>query len=275
MNLILFHDISEYQGLYNMDADDSPLIEMRVSGYFYGSKLPFLDKQATRNYNNAIRLAKIPILYHFAGGADPRAEAEYFINVACSPLSNGDIYELDYELHDSMGPPADPDAWCRAFADRVFELTGKYPVFYTYTSLFLQHGGFPKTMEVCSLIIADYRYTPDQDVPAGHQYIAHQYTDTPVDTNALFIDLDTLRKYAYDGNQPTPPPQPVPQPAPAPTPVPDPPAPAPTPTPIPTPTPAPVPPDPVQPSIDKRLNVLEKFMRAIKALFAKIGIRFE
>lgn len=197
MSDFLFHDISYAQGLYNMDTDPNPAIEMKMSGYYYGSKQPYLDVQANRNYANAIRLGKVPILYHFAGGADPIAEANYFITVACAPLAKGDIYELDYELNDSMAPPSDPDSWCRSFADRVKELTGVYPLFYIYTSLFLQHNKFPKTMEVCSLIIADYRYTPDQDVPCGHPYIIQQYTDTPLDTNASFISLDVLKEYAY------------------------------------------------------------------------------
>lgn len=237
MSDFTFHDISYAQGKYNMDADPSPVVEIKMSGFYYGSKLPYLDVQANNNYGNAIRLNKVPLLYHFAGGADPRAEAEYFINVACSPLADGDIYELDYELNDSMNPPADPDSWCRGFADRVKELTGVYPLFYTYTSLLNQHG-FQKTLEVCSLIQANYAVSPDADIP-GPPYIIQQYTDTPVDTNASFIPLETLKKYARN-SQPAPQPTPEPTPTPAPTPTPDP-VPTPEPTPIPDPVPAPDP----------------------------------
>lgn len=203
MSNFLFHDISYAQGLYNMDTDPYPAIEMKMSGFYYGSKQPYLDVQANRNYGNAIRLGKVPILYHFAGGADPVAEANYFITVACAPLAKGDIYELDYELNDSMAPPSDPDSWCRAFADRVKELTGVYPLFYTYTYLLNQHGNFPKTLEVCGLIQANYVISPEADIP-GPPYIVQQYTDTPIDTNASFISLDTLKKYAYGYTEPIP-----------------------------------------------------------------------
>jgi len=224
-----FHDISYAQGRYNMDADSAPVVEMKMSGFFYGSKTPYMDVQATTNYGNAIRLNKTPICYHYAGGANPVTEAEYFVK-AVSPLADGDIYELDYELTAEMGPPADPDSWCRAFADRVKELTGAYPLLYTNTLIFLANNKFPKTMEVCGLIIADYRFTPDQDVPCGHPYIIHQFTDSPLDTNACFVSLDVLKKYARGANQPvitvvpqpiTPAPQPapLPEPTPAPTPV--------------------------------------------------------
>lgn len=251
MNYITFHDISYAQGLYNMAADPSPIVEMKMTGYYYGSKTPYADVQAARNYANAKQFEKIPILYHFAGGGDPTAEADYFVNVGASPLADGDIYELDYELTADMGPPADPDTWCRTFADRVKARTGVYPLFYTYRALFNEHGGFPKTTEVCGLIIADYVTSPDATVPINHPYIIQQYTDSPIDTNALFIPIDTLKKYARGGNN-APAPQPTPAPAPDPTPAPTPdPTPSPTPTPSPSPEPTPDPsptPSPSQPS---------------------------
>lgn len=232
MNYVTFHDISYAQGKYNMDTDPSPVVEIKMSGFYYGSKQPYLDVQASNNYTNAVRLNKIPILYHYAGGGDPVAEANYFINTACSPLAEGDIYELDYELTDDMGPPVDPDGWCRTFADKVKEITGVYPLLYTNTSTFLRYGKFPRTMEVCALMIADYRYTPDQDVPCGHPYVVHQFTDSPIDTNALFISLDTLKQYGHHApvaeSVPVPPVLPVPPVVPA-----EPPVPVPTPNPDP------------------------------------------
>ncbi len=270
-----FHDISYANGKYNMDGDPSPIVEMKMTGYYYGSKTPYTDVQGATNYSNAIRTGKIPILYHFAGGADPVAEADYFINTGAMPFANGDIYELDYELTDDMGPPADPDGWCRSFADRVKERSGVYPLLYINTSTFLRYNKFPRTMEVCALIIADYRYTPDQDVPCDHPYIIHQYTDTPLDTNACFIDLDTLRKYAYGYQEQAPTP-----PAPTPNPVPTPPAPAPDPIP-PSPAPPEVPPSnpppienpPVESPPVPQDPQVGWLVRAIKAILRFLHIR--
>lgn len=284
-NYVTFHDISYAQGLYNMAADPSPIVEMKMTGYYYGSKTPYTDVQAVRNYSDAKQYNKIPLLYHFAGGADPTAEADYFVNVGASPLAAGDIYELDYELTADMGAPADPDTWCRTFVDRVKARTGVYPIFYTYRALFNQYGGFPKTMEVCSLIIADYVTSLDATVPINHPYIIQQYTDSPIDTNALFIPIDTLRKYAYGNTsvpapQPTPDPTPQPQPTPTPDPTPDP-TPAPTPdpspdptgtdsptpepTPDPTPTPNPTPkPNPVSHWYDGIVNWFLSLLKELK-----------
>jgi hypothetical protein len=234
--MITFHDISYAQGAYNMDADPSPIVFMKMSGFYYGSKQGYYDAQAARNYNNAVRLGKVRGLYHFAGGSDPVVEADYFVG-ACSPLADGDILILDYELTASMNPPADPAGWCLRFVERVKERTGKYPLFYTYSSMLNQYG-FDAVLDRCGLWIANYAVSPEGTVPThGRPYIIHQFQGSPIDTNACFISLETLKKYAYSAPVATPPPAPVPATAPAPITDVTPPAPAPTPAPTPSPVP--------------------------------------
>lgn len=243
MTDIRFHDISYAQGAYNMDTDPNPIIFMRMSYFGYGDKKGHYDDQASSNYNNAIRTGKLPGLYHFAGGGDPRTEAEFFV-AACSPLANGDLLILDYELTASMSPPADPSAWCLAFVERVKELTGKYPLFYTYYAMLKQYG-FAEVLKRCGLWVAHYGVAPEDNIPNCPNYIIHQFQGSPIDTNACFIPLETLRKYAFEANVPQP--EPVTPPA---TPVPDPVV-TPTPEPTPDPTPDPVvdPPKPTEPEI--------------------------
>lgn len=237
-----------------MDADPNPVVFMKMSGFYYGSKAGYYDQQASRNYNNAIRLGKVPGLYHFAGGGDPIAEADWFIG-ACSPLAEGDIMILDYELTGSMNPPADPAEWCWQFVNRVHERTGTWPLFYTYTSMLNQYG-FNKVLQQCGLWLADYRYRPEDDIPGVPPYIIHQFQGSPLDTNACFIPLDVLKRYSYHvpvapspevphtpetpppAPEPVPPTQPdipdtkPPEPTPTPEPTPEPPVPTPTPTPV-------------------------------------------
>lgn len=245
---IQFHDISYAQGQYNMDADPAPLIFMKMSGFYYGSKVGYYDAQAARNYNNAVRLGKVPGLYHFAGGGDPVAEADFFIG-ACSPLAENDVLILDYELGADMNPPANPAAWCEAFVNRVHERTGVWPLFYTYSSMLRQYG-FDAVLRNCGLWIADYTVSPDGTVnTGGRPYIAHQFQGSPIDTNALFISIETLKKYGYHAPKPAPVPVPVPVSQP---PKEDPHVPQPTPTPPPEPVPAPTPepPKPENPPAD-------------------------
>lgn len=248
-----------------MDADPSPIVFMKMSGFYYGSKVGYFDAQASRNYNNAIRLGKVPGLYHFAGGGNPVAEADYFIG-ACSPLAEGDVLILDYELTASMSPPADPNGWCETFVNHVHEVTGIWPIFYTYTSM-LQQYGFKGVLKNCGLWLADYRYSPAQDIPGVPPYIIHQYQGSPLDTNACFISLDALKKYGYHA------------PA-APTTVPHTPE-----TPPPTPEPVPTPPDipdttptepPLPSDVDKENNsLLKQILALLQGLVDKISSIFK
>lgn len=255
---IRFHDISYAQGQYNMDADPSPIVFMKMSGFYYGSKQPYYDNQAARNYNNATRTKKVSGLYHFAGGADPVTEADFFVG-ACSPLAEGDILILDYELTADMAPPANPVDWCLRFANRVHERTGVWPLFYTYRAL-LNSYDFSPVLANCGLWIADYTVPPEGTVNTkGHPYIIHQYQGSPIDTNACFIELDALRKYGYKAVQPQPAPLPIPPPAPLPLPEP-------------TPTPQPEPPS----DIDLENNsLLKQILALLQGLISKFTSIFK
>jgi hypothetical protein len=268
MSYETFHDVSYAQGQYNMDGDPGRVIGIKMSGYYYGSKQPYYDVQAARNYNNAIRLGKVPILYHFAGGADPIAEADFFVG-ACSPLAHGDILALDYELTAGMNPPSNPNDWCLKFVERVKERSGKYPLFYCNTSQQKQYG-FSEVLKRCGFWQANYAVSPSADIAGSPPYIIQQFQGSPLDTNALFIPLDALKKYGYEDVQPqpapsTPPPTPAPQPQPQPSP-------APTPGPTPTPTPEPIPPSapPDSPLDVENNNLLKQILSLLQGLIAKI-----
>lgn len=199
--MILFKDISQWQGNYNMAGDGAPVIGIKMSG---GDAGLYYDSKASQNYNNAVNAGKVVIGYHFAGGTDPVAEADFFVR-AMSPLAENDVLCLDWEVHH-----ATPVQWCVSFMNRVHDKTGVWPLIYMNTSTCTSYDWSP-VLKNCALWIADYRFTPSQNVPCGHPYIAHQYTSTPLDTDALFIDIPTLKKYGYHA--------PV-APAPAPVPVP-------------------------------------------------------
>jgi hypothetical protein len=233
-----------------MDANGDPLIFMKVSG---GDAGLYYDSQASRNYNNAVRLGKVAGLYHFAGGTDPIGEADFFIR-ACSPLAENDVLILDWEVNHPT-----PVEWCRQFAQHVHDKTGVWVIIYMNTSTCNAHDWSP-VFANCALWIADYRFTPDQDVPCHHPYIAHQYTSAGgLDRDALFIDIPTLKKFGYHKPVVTPTPVPVPTPEPTPEPPTVPPV---VTLPEPTPPVVVVPPvEPTKPSLwDAILSVFKKFV---------------
>lgn len=257
MSYTTFHDISQYQGDYN---DDNPVIGIKMSG---GDAGLYYDSRASINYQRAANAGKAIIGYHFAGGTDPIAEADFFIR-GMSPLAENDVLCLDWEVANP-----DPVGWCLSFVNHIHDVTGVWPLIYMNTSTCTTHDWSP-VLNNCGLWIADYRYSPDDTVPCNHPYIIHQYTSTPLDTDALFLDIPTLQQYGYHAGQPVPEPAPAPEPPTTnnPTPPPSPEIPEPTPTPS-EPTPKPgqgtAKPTPVTTPVKSQDNWLVRFLRAIFA----------
>lgn len=230
MDYLPFKDISYAQGQWDMDTDTDPAVAMKASGFYTGSKLPYLDDQLVRNYADAIRLGKVPIMYHFAGGSDVATEAAYFI-AAIHPLAEGDCYALDWEIEVD-----DPVGWCLTFLTKVHDATGVWPWIYMDRD---RRGRFDwsSVLAVSGLWIAAPDVSFDDDIPGVGVYIAQQGPIVNgVDTDAAFMTLAQLKDYAYHApNEPQPSPESQPEPTPAP---------APTSEPVPSPEAAPTPPVP-------------------------------
>lgn len=213
-------DVSKYQGDINWSLVKAPIAIIRMS---YGDIGLGFDPKANRNYYAAKAAGKAVGMYHFAGGGDPIAEADFFLK-ACSPLEENDVMILDWEV-----PHADPDAWCAAFINRIKERTGNTPMMYMNTSTENSISWDKTRATGAGLWVADYRYGPDADVPIRHWpfYAMHQYTSdgaepgvgSRVDVNEFFGDIAQWNKYGWHNQEPTPSaPNPVPvepaQPAP-------------------------------------------------------------
>jgi hypothetical protein len=244
-----------------MDTDSDPAVAMKASGFYTVSKQPYLDAQLTRNYADAIRLGKVPILYHFAGGADPTAEANYFIE-ALKPLAEGDVYALDWEID-----VADPVNWVHTFVSRVHEVTGVWPLVYMDISRANSFDWAP-VFNNCGYWCAAPSFGFDATLPVKYPQVAQQGPIVNgVDTDAFFGTVEELKKYGYHAPA-TPAPQPAPAPAPEPvvepTPVVEPPVVEPTPAPVVTPNTPPV--VVVSPPIHK-LSLLERLIAFIKLIF--------
>lgn len=238
--MIPFKDISYAQGAWNMDTDSDPIVAMKASGAYTVSKVPYLDTQLVRNYADAIRLGKVPILYHFAGGGDPNTEAAYFI-AAIHPLAEGDVYALDWEVE-----YPDPVGWVNTFVDKVHAATGAYPLVYMDIDR-LNRFDWTSVFAKCPLWCAAPSFGWNDTLPVKYVVSAQQGpVVNGVDTDMWFGTLEGIKKCAYHVPQAQPPaPQPTPQPAPTPPPT------SPTPQPLPPPTAPPpviVPPQPPTPT---------------------------
>lgn len=230
--MLPFKDISYAQGAFNMDTDSDPIVAMKASGDDAGL---YLDSQLVRNYADAIRLGKVPILYHFAGGGDPVTEANYFI-AAVSPYAVGDVYALDWEVN-----VASPVEWVNTFVTHFHAVVGAWPLVYMDISR-REGSDWSPVLNNCGLWIAAPSFAFTDDIPGIGVYVAQQGPIVNgVDTDMWFGTIAQLKAYGYHTPAATPPPPPVNPPEPTPVP--------PTPVPDPTPVdPVPVNPDPSTPT---------------------------
>lgn len=188
--MILFKDISQWNSAYNMAANPDPAIAIKMSG---GDAGLYFDSKASLNYANASHAGKVIIGYHFAGGTDPVAEADFFVR-SMSPLAENDILCLDWEVH-----PAgkDPVQWCLSFVNRVHEKTGLWCWVYMNMSTANAYDWSP-VFKNCGYWCAAPSYSFNATLPVKYPQIAQQGPIVNgLDTDAFFGSLDQLKKYGY------------------------------------------------------------------------------
>lgn len=114
-------DIASYQaGLDTSNIEADFVIVKVTQGISYTN--PALDQQVRR----ARQAGKLIALYHYANGADPIAEANYFLDVA-KPYINNAALILDYESPaNQIWYPQGAYKWL----DYVKKQTGKVPLIY-------------------------------------------------------------------------------------------------------------------------------------------------
>lgn len=247
MSYIEAVDVSQWQGDINWGAVSAPIAIIKMSG---GDNGLYFDSKANANYYNAVAAGKAVGCYHFAGGTDPIAEADFFIK-ACTPLAQNDVLVLDWEISNP-----DPVGWCAQFVNHVHDRTGVWPLIYMNASTADSHDWTP-VFQNCGLWVAAWNNDPNGPAVTPHTYVMHQYSNAGTLPNGSRVDLDAwygsveqFHKYGYQTSQPAPAPAPAPapEPTPAPVPVPEPtPSPTPEPNPVPTPSPTPNPPLPTPP----------------------------
>lgn len=257
MAFLNFIDVSRWQGDINWPAVKNAGIQGAIVKISGGDAGLYYDPKASQNYYACKGVGLLIGGYHFAGHADPVAEANFFVE-GMKPFAENDVFVLDYD-----SDTGDAVSWVQAFVNRVHDLTGVWCIVYVNGSTRNAHDWSPVAAN-CGFWIAWYGKDPNQDLPVNGIYVMHQYTSAGhvagiagnVDEDAVYMTPEQFDKYGYHAPvapviPPVPvilPTAPVPQPAPVetsppaapPAPV-EPPKPASVPEPISIPTPAPKP----------------------------------
>ena len=211
--MIAAKDISRYQGSWSDTGE--PIYMIKMSG---GDAGLYMDSDAATNYDQSVSHGKAVGGYHFAGGTDPVAEANYFMQ-AMKPLAENDVYALDWEVSNP-----DPVGWCNTFVTHVHDTIGVWPLIYMNLSTLNTYNWSP-VLTNCGLWLADWNGNPSGTVNTSHTYVMQQYSDGPnYDHDSWFGTIDEFKAYGWHipvapaPAPPTPPPAPVPTPEPTPPP---------------------------------------------------------
>ncbi|MCI9380828.1 MAG: LysM peptidoglycan-binding domain-containing protein [Dorea sp.] len=190
----------------------------------------YLNPYCGENLRQAEGQGKKLGVYHFAGGGNPNAEAEYFVENVKNCIGKA-ILVLDWEIQNA----SNGTEWAKSWLDRVYALTRVKPLIYMSNHLV-------NSLNWSEVAAAGYRlwnayyfnygtpmgYRPDAPLPerlgAWGTAVLYQYTsEGNLEGYSGYLDLDVFYgtpgdwdAYARieDGSQPNPAPAPEPQPDP-------------------------------------------------------------
>lgn len=213
-------DISSYQSGIDLTVVPCDFVIIKAT-----QGAGYVNPDCDRAYQQAKRAGKLRGTYHYVGGGNAVAEADYYINNIKGYLKDG-LLAIDWEAEQNSA--WGNEAYLEQLVRRVIERTGVKPLIYSMASRYVQVAAVAKKLD-CGLWIAEYA---DMN-PTGYQ--AHpwregayacairQYTSTgrlngwggDLDLNIAYMTRDQWAKYVNPGGKPAAAPAPS-KPAPAP-----------------------------------------------------------
>lgn len=184
----------------------------------------YINPDCDRAYQQAKRAGKLRGTYHYVGGGNAVAEADYYINNIKGYIKDG-LLAIDWEAEQNSA--WGNEAYLEQLVRRVIERTGIKPLIYSMASRYAQVAAVAKRLD-CGLWIAEYA---DMN-PTGYQ--AHpwregayacairQYASTGrlngwggnLDLNIAYMTREQWAKYVNPGGKPAAAPaKPAPAPA--------------------------------------------------------------
>ena len=159
----------------------------------------YVNPKCNHQWDLAGQLGKKRGLYHYAGGGNPVAEAQYFINNIKNYVGQG-MLVIDWEGYQNSA--WGNTNWVRQFVDEVHRLTGVWPVIYVQESALGQVATCAKD---CAVWVAKYASmnwnswtVPNMNVSSGafSSIAGWQYTGGDMDRSIWYLDANAWDKFA-------------------------------------------------------------------------------
>ena len=142
--------------MYTVDvysgSDDSIIRDPHAQGVIVKATqgTGYVNPKCNHQWDLAGQLGKKRGLYHYAGGGNPVAEAQYFINNIKNYVGQG-MLVIDWESYQNSA--WGNTNWVRQFVDEVHRLTGVWCVIYVQESALGQVANCAKD---CAVWVAKY-----------------------------------------------------------------------------------------------------------------------
>lgn len=179
---------------YATDPNAQGVIVKTTQGTGYVNPYCDTDYQAAKN------AGKLLGVYHYAGGGDPVAEADYFLKNIQGYVGEA-VLGLDWES--GQNASWGNTNWCRQFVDRVHEKTGVYPIIYVQFSAVWQvancandcalwGAGYPTYANSWTIppFLSSYKFSPWQVLTGW------QFTGNTMDRSIFYLDANGWKALA-------------------------------------------------------------------------------
>ncbi len=122
-------DIASYQSGLDLTKIDYDFVIIKAT-----QGTSYVNPYMTTHYQQAASEGKLIGFYHYFGGGDPKAEADYFLKYVRSYV--GDVVlALDWESAQNSKFGSSDLTYCKTFLDYVYEQTGVRPMLYVQQSI--------------------------------------------------------------------------------------------------------------------------------------------
>ena len=159
----------------------------------------YVNPRCNHQYELAGQLGKLRGLYHYAGGGNPEAEAQYFINNIKNYVGKA-VLILDWESYQNAS--WGNSNWSLRFANEVHHLTNVWPLIYVQESALWQVANCASK---CGVWVAKYASMnwnswtlPDMSVSSGAFacLTGWQFTGGDMDRSIFYLDANAWNKIA-------------------------------------------------------------------------------